>query len=65
MDTPVEKLTFTTIDYVLFCGMLALSTLIGVYYGFIAKQKQNTTAEYLLGSKKMSIWPVAISLTAT
>ena len=65
MEAPIEKLSFTNIDYVLFGGMLALSAMIGVYYGFIAKQKQNSTAEYLLGSKKMSIWPVAISLTAT
>ncbi|CAO1405272.1 unnamed protein product [Diamesa tonsa] len=56
---------FTTIDYVLFAGMMLLSSLIGVYYGFFAKRKQNNTAEYLLGSKKMGVWPVAISLTAT
>lgn len=60
-----ERLSFTTVDYVLFGGMMGLSTLIGVYYGFCAKRKQNSTAEYLLGSKKMNIWPVAISLTAT
>ena len=59
------KLSFSTIDYVLFAGMMGLSTLIGAYYGFCAKRKQNNTAEYLLGSKKMGVWPVAISLTAT
>lgn len=59
------KLSFKTIDYVLFAGMMGLSTLIGAYYGFCAKRKQNNTAEYLLGSKKMGVWPVAISLTAT
>ena len=65
MDEEKVKLSFTTIDYVLFAGMMLLSSLIGVYYGFFAKRKQNNTAEYLLGSKKMGVWPVAISLTAT
>lgn len=59
------KLSFSTIDYILFAGMMFLSLIIGVYYGFIRKEKQNTTAEYLLGSKKMKVWPTAISLTAT
>jgi len=65
MDEVKVKLTFSTFDYVLFFGMMLLSLLIGVYYGFFAKRKQNTTAEYLLGSRKMKVWPTAISLTAT
>lgn len=52
-------------DYVVFGTMLAISGLIGVYFGFCRTQKQNTTSEYLLGSKKMGVFPVAISLTAT
>lgn len=65
MDENHVKLSFSTIDYVLFVGMMSVSLLIGVYYGFIRKEKQNTPAEYLLGSKKMKVWPTAISLTAT
>jgi Na+/proline symporter len=65
MEESNIKLSFSTIDYVLFAGMMFLSLMIGVYYGFIRKEKQNTTAEYLLGSKKMKVWPTAISLTAT
>lgn len=66
MDSETKaKLTFATIDYILFATMMGLSFLIGVYYGFIRKEKQNTAAEYLLGSKKMKVWPTAISLTAT
>lgn len=65
MESSGVKLSFSTIDYVLFGGMMLLSLLIGVYYGFIRKEKQNTAAEYLLGSKKMKVWPTAISLTAT
>lgn len=64
MDDEV-KLSFSSIDYVLFAGMMFLSFLIGIYYGFIRKEKQNTTTEYLLGSKNMKVWPTAISLTAT
>ncbi len=61
----MESLSFTKIDYLIFVIMMALSILIGVYYGFFAKRKQNSTVEYLLGSKKMGVIPVAISLTAT
>jgi Na+/proline symporter len=60
-----EKLSFSNVDYVLFATMMLLSLLIGVYYGFFAKRKQNTTVEYLLGSKNLKVIPTAISLTAT
>ncbi|XP_055544401.1 sodium-coupled monocarboxylate transporter 1-like [Wyeomyia smithii] len=70
MEIPPEemahtKVWFTTIDYVIFCTMMLLSAVIGIYYGFFAKQKQNNTAEYLLGSRQMKVFPVAMSLTAT
>ncbi|CRK91471.1 CLUMA_CG005138, isoform A [Clunio marinus] len=65
MDEEKVKLTFSTLDYILFGTMMFLSFLIGLYYGFIRKEKQDTTAEYLLGSKKMKVWPTAISITAT
>lgn len=60
-----EKLSFSNVDYVLFATMMLLSLLIGLYYGFFAKRKQNTTLEYLLGSKNLKVIPTAISLTAT
>jgi hypothetical protein len=56
---------FTSFDYALFGLMLALSALIGIYFGFFAKQKQNTTTEYLLGGKKMNFFPIAASLIAS
>lgn len=56
---------FSTLDYVLFVGMLLLSTLIGIYYGFLAKTKQNTVKEYLLGGKTMHVFPIALSLVAS
>jgi hypothetical protein len=56
---------FTSFDYILFAIMLALSALIGIYFGFFAKRKQNTTSQYLLGGKKMKFFPIAASLIAS
>lgn len=56
---------FSLLDYVLFVSMLLLSTLIGLYYGFVAKTKQNTVKEYLLGGKTMHILPISMSLIAS
>lgn len=67
-DPPYHDQTgvhFSAIDYGIFTIMLMLSSLIGLYYGFVAKKKQNNTAEYLLGGKKMSIVPIAVSLIVT
>lgn len=56
-NTPLE---FTLLDYVLFLTMLLLSALIGIYFGFI--KKQSTADDYLLGGKKMSVTPIAMSM---
>lgn len=56
---------FTLIDYGIFLAMLILSSIVGIYYGFIAKQKQNNTNEYLLGGKQMTLIPIAVSLVVT
>lgn len=56
---------FSILDYGVFILMLLLSALIGVYFGFISKKKQNNTAEYLLGSKQMGFLPIAASLIAS
>lgn len=42
-----------------------ITALIGVYFGFISKKKQNNTKEYLLGGKKMNFFPIAASLIAS
>lgn len=59
------EMHFSIFDYVLFGAMLVTSALIGIYFGFFSKTKQDNPMEYLLGSKSMKIIPVAISLTAT
>lgn len=56
---------FSFLDYSIFLLVLVISALIGVYYGFLSKRKQNNTAEYLLGGKSMSIFPVSLSLIAS
>ncbi|XP_068761400.1 sodium-coupled monocarboxylate transporter 1-like [Montipora capricornis] len=56
---------FGVVDYVVFLLMMLISTLIGIWYGCGPGGRQKTTAEYLLGDRKMSHWPVAISLLVT
>ncbi|XP_046397337.1 sodium-coupled monocarboxylate transporter 1-like [Ischnura elegans] len=56
---------FSPVDYAVFCTMLGMSATIGIYFAFCARQKQNTTSEYLMGGKKMGIIPVSLSLVAS
>lgn len=56
-------LEFSWIDYLLFCAMFGLSAIIGVYFGCFGS-KQSSIKDYLLGGKSMSIFPIAMSLTA-
>lgn len=57
-----ERIEFSWHDYGVFGLMLALSTTVGVYFGFI--KRQVTSNDYLLGGKNMSIIPVSSSLIA-
>lgn len=59
------KRYFDIIDYIVFAIMLIVSALIGVYFAFFAKVKQNTTTEYLMGGKTMGIFPISMSLIAS
>lgn len=52
---------FHWLDYVLFIACLVLSLGVGIYHGYF-KGGQKSTTKYLLGDKKMSIFPVAMSL---
>lgn len=53
---------FDAVDYTIFIGLLSFSALIGIYYGFIAKRKQDNRNEYLLASRTMKLFPIAVSL---
>lgn len=57
-----ENIQFSIADYIVFILLLVLSALIGIYYGFVAKKKQDNTAEYLLGGKQLTLFPISISL---
>lgn len=61
--TIIDSLLFGWVDYALFFIMLALSSVIGAYFGFFGKKQDNTT-EYLMGGKRMKTLPIAMSLVA-
>lgn len=64
MDKADDQISeFNLIEYVTFGSLLAVSGLIGLYYGCI-KGNQNTVTEYMLGGKTMSVFPIAMSLIA-
>ncbi|KAG8232978.1 hypothetical protein J437_LFUL012625 [Ladona fulva] len=56
---------FDALDYSVFALLLAMSAMIGVYFAFFAKKKQDTTDEYLMGGKSMGVFPIAMSLIAS
>ncbi|NXG56308.1 SC5A8 protein, partial [Hemiprocne comata] len=55
---------FSIWDYVVFAAMLTISAAIGVYYAF-ARGGQKTSKDFLMAGRKMTAFPVAISLTAS
>ncbi|XP_072339864.1 sodium-coupled monocarboxylate transporter 1-like [Scyliorhinus torazame] len=53
-------------DYVVFAAMLVVSTAIGFYFAFKpGKTKGGTTEEFLLGSRQISAFPIALSLATS
>uniref|UniRef100_A0A8C7RVT1 Sodium-dependent multivitamin transporter n=2 Tax=Oncorhynchus mykiss TaxID=8022 RepID=A0A8C7RVT1_ONCMY len=61
---PLERMHFTTIDYVIFALLLVASMGIGLYYA-LSGGRQRTTQEFLLADRSMSCLPVSLSLIAT
>lgn len=62
MNKTIENVVrFTEIDYTIFGIVLAISAVIGIYFGYINKAKK-TVDEYLTGSGKMKAVPVGLSL---
>ncbi|KAJ1532030.1 hypothetical protein ONE63_000664 [Megalurothrips usitatus] len=57
------RLLFGPTDYAMFAVMMAVSALVGVYYG--CYKRQRTVQDYLLGGKTMGIFPIAMSLIAS
>ncbi|CRK94159.1 CLUMA_CG007678, isoform A [Clunio marinus] len=56
---------FTHFDYVFFVSMLFLCILIGIYFGFVKKKDADAESEYLMGGRKMSVFPISLSLIAS
>ncbi|XP_059618767.1 sodium-coupled monocarboxylate transporter 1-like [Phlebotomus argentipes] len=55
-------------DYLVFGCMLVSCAMIGVYFGFVKKKPKKGVEEadnYLVGGRKMRIFPIAMSLIAT
>lgn len=50
-------------EYGVFSVMLGVSVVIGLYFGCV-KKDGNTVNEYLLGGKKMAVFPIVMSLIA-
>ncbi len=62
MDEP----GFHWADYLVLGISLFLSCAVGVYYGIMdRKWKRNTTEDFLMAGRTMSILPVAVSMVAT
>ena len=51
---------FHVVDYVIFILVIAASLSIGVYYAIF--KRNNTTSQYLMAGRSLSIIPTAISL---
>lgn len=59
---------FSWSDYVLFVLMLLICIVIGIYFGFFEKKGKRSADDaeddYLVGGRKMPVFPVALSLVA-
>lgn len=53
---------FSWVDYVVFVFMLAISAVVGIYWGFL--KDQSSQNDYLLGGRNMKVIPVSMSLVA-
>ena len=50
-------------DYVIFSASLAFTLLIGVFFGFKDLfRKRGTTTTFLLGNRRLGVFPVAASI---
>ncbi|XP_052121716.1 sodium-coupled monocarboxylate transporter 1-like [Frankliniella occidentalis] len=61
----METMTLGWVDQAVFVFMLAISTLIGVYFAYCSPGGNMSAAEYLVGGRTMGTIPVALSLIAS
>lgn len=60
----MPKANFSLIDYSVFGFVLFMSALIGIFYAFVDRKKK-TLDEFLLGGRKLKVFPVAMSILAS
>ncbi|KAF6215235.1 hypothetical protein GE061_009987 [Apolygus lucorum] len=65
MPEPSLGQLFDWFEYSVFGITLAISVLVGVYYGFFKTRGQNTVEGYILGEKQISLIPMGTSLVAS
>lgn len=66
-DVKISLQRFGWPDYLVFLVMLLSCVMIGIYFGFIQKKpkkKSDQAADYLVGGRKMAVFPVTMSLIA-
>lgn len=66
-DVKISLQRFGWPDYVVFVMMLISCAMIGIYFGFVKKNPKKckeAEADYLVGGRKMKVFPVAMSLIA-
>lgn len=66
-DVKISLQRFGWPDYLVFLVMLLSCVMIGIYFGFIQKKPKKTSdqaAHYLVGGRKMAVFPVTMSLIA-
>ena len=56
--------SFTILDFIVFFGIVSLSPIIGIYFGWRSRNK-NTVKNYFLGNRKLSVISTALSLAVT
>lgn len=77
-DVVTKSSRFREWDYVMFGGMLIASAVTGIYFGYFKRKKVNeedktenvafgskSLTDYLLGSRELTVFPVAMSLIAS
>ncbi|CAD7087198.1 unnamed protein product [Hermetia illucens] len=67
-DVKISLQRFGWPDYVVFVMMLISCAMIGIYFGFVKKNPKKckeAEADYLVGGRKMKVFPVAMSLIAS
>lgn len=60
-NAPPQSIMFFWYDYMIIVVTLVISTMFGIYFGWLQKKNQ-TVKEYLLGGKQMSAAAVGISV---